>query len=657
MIVVWLARILFLACVACQILDQKQPSGKNNTVITNSRTIDQSGESTLDNTHKYLRMKRQEEGHEDDANDVIGKYMPDIDYALKGYDIFFGNPHASDADTDPGFRAAIFKVDYSDNNISGDKRFNIPNGMEIIKCNHNCKIDMSTTMIKGTKSYQKTLEAKASVTGSVPVLASFSASADYKEIKKHIEEEHYLYTSTEVTCCVYVATIKPYKQPEFTDDFKSGVNTLKEEYNEKTYDNFIKAYGTHYIKKAHLGAVYGQQSSISKSKWSDLERTEIDIKAAANYNGRFNLNVEGGTKKETELAKTFENAVEKHKKYFFGQKPPKDGNVSTWINMVKAEPQPIKLELASLDTLEGLKEYLEEKKKPKVLDNLKDSLKSYCSRLKEERIVSSCEAPKASCWNYVFVSLSGDVAAKQSSRGGLYKKDGKFREVDYWKKQQGEKAIWFSDKAQNEESSWRIGLKKAFKTGESSLESNGVSPCPEGLEWKYYDRVSKRWFEAGKRATVLPYYKGTCSEEIFVSLSGDAKSFHKTTPGKYIKQKDESGGLPYWLMTDVSDRVHAIWFDNNRGRWRIGPDPQKHLGGDIAVMYSTSSAVCPTALKWVYLDKNNPKNWIEAGEDVRVEQDVSCGEYRASSCSQCDEGRGKSLCNGECIWEFEHCFH
>jgi len=67
MFVVLLARILFLACVACKNPDEQQPGGRKNTVTTGSRTRDLSGETTLDTALKGLGAKRQlDEGEQGD---------------------------------------------------------------------------------------------------------------------------------------------------------------------------------------------------------------------------------------------------------------------------------------------------------------------------------------------------------------------------------------------------------------------------------------------------------------------------------------------------------------------------------------------------------------------------------------------------------------
>jgi len=328
-----------------------------------------------------------DESGTDDAEDgsEIAKYMPSFDYVLFGYDIFYGNPSGTSG-VDPGLRRAIFRANYSDNKFTSDLRF----------------IEESFIEITGVESYQKWLGTRARVESGIPFLAKFSASTDYKEVEKKTENEGTIYIVVEVIFSVYTADIKPYTYPEFTEDFISDVDTLTEDYDEKIYQDFINNYGTHYITGAQFGARYGQQSSISKESWSEMQSKGINIEAAASFSGKF-IRRKALTTDEEQQAMTFMKAIQQQKIYSFGPTPPADNESDTdwmmdeaWMKLVTKDPQPIQIKLSSLDQLNGLKAYLELNNKGKVLDNLKKSLSSYCSRLEKKGIVSSCEAPSKS---------------------------------------------------------------------------------------------------------------------------------------------------------------------------------------------------------------------------------------------------------------------
>merc|ERR1711990_487328 len=349
--------------VAINIQNPLRAKSEPMTQRAAARTPDQKGDEEDDADDAEDADADDSEDEADDGTGT-GKNMPNLDYVLAGYDIFYGNP-SSMSGVDPGFRHAIFRANYSDNKSIGDKKYKVPNGMDILS---DVSSKKGTTTITGTESYQDWLGRKASIGyghETKPFAAKFSASTDYKEVEKHIESEGTIYTVPEVEFSVYTTDINNYEYPEFTEDFIAGVDALTEEYDEKIYQNFINNYGTHFIKRATLGARYGQ---LQSSK-----------------------------------------ATEPVKKYSIGPPPPAYNESDTawmdnawmlmdddaWVELVTAGPQLIDFKLASLDQLPGLKAYLEVNNKGKVLDNLNKSLGSYSSLLEKKGVVSSCEAPRA----------------------------------------------------------------------------------------------------------------------------------------------------------------------------------------------------------------------------------------------------------------------
>ena len=92
--------------------------------------------------------------------------MNNIDYVLKGYDIYFGNPKTLGANTiDPGFRAPIFKATYIKQQETGDRRYKTPDGVNIVPC-HQCEFDFQTSTISGENSYQRSLDMKVFILNS-----------------------------------------------------------------------------------------------------------------------------------------------------------------------------------------------------------------------------------------------------------------------------------------------------------------------------------------------------------------------------------------------------------------------------------------------------------------------------------------------------------
>ena len=138
--------------------------------------------------------------------------------------------------------------------------------------------------VSGTQYYQSKLEEKASF-GFEGWGGSFSASADFKTIATSTKNQSTFFTQSEVSCCAYTASILHYDPPPFTNNFLAGVNSLPKNYEKSTYREFIKSFGTHYIKEANMGALYGQQSSISSESWGKMVEQDIKIDVSAGYSG------------------------------------------------------------------------------------------------------------------------------------------------------------------------------------------------------------------------------------------------------------------------------------------------------------------------------------------------------------------------------------
>ena len=117
--------------------------------------------------------------------------------------------------------------------------------------------------------------------------ARFAASASYKNLYEDTSNNSYFFTHSEVECCSYTASVLLYEPPEFTTGFMKALNSLNPmEMRPYTgYMNFIKSYGTHYIKEVSMGAMYGYQHKISKRSWGRLKEKEINIGLYAGYNG------------------------------------------------------------------------------------------------------------------------------------------------------------------------------------------------------------------------------------------------------------------------------------------------------------------------------------------------------------------------------------
>ena len=105
--------------------------------------------------------------------------------------------------------------------------------------------------------------------------------------------------------------------------------------------------------------------------------------------GLFSISAKLTTDSETKKAKEFQNECTEQTLYTTGEKPPSDGNPSTWLQQTSSDPEPLSVRLASIDTLGPLKKAVS----VEIIQNIRRALKDYCSQLLSDGIVSRCTPP------------------------------------------------------------------------------------------------------------------------------------------------------------------------------------------------------------------------------------------------------------------------
>ena len=141
-----------------------------------------------------------------------------------------------------------------------------------------------------------------------------------------------------------------------------------------------------------MGALFGEQSMIQTEDYNQMVGDGIDIGVSAGYSAQGIINSTFGSNHvETEVFRSF---TQERKTYSKGATPPSNLEALEWMGMTKVNPMPMKLRLASIDTLpiQGLVS-------ASVLSNIKLALSEYCPKLLADGKLSSCEdKPKPRTW-------------------------------------------------------------------------------------------------------------------------------------------------------------------------------------------------------------------------------------------------------------------
>ena len=182
--------------------------------------------------------------------------MPNIGYLFRGYNILKGNPIAPGKSFDPGFRQMIFEPTYDKDRYTADRRYKIPDNVDITK-KKACKSEFSSETVMTLADYQKSLMAKATVEGSASfkvVDAAFSASTEYNRVRQTIESNTKSIIKSEACCTAYEGFMNTGTPPKLSENFIAFVKRLPES---KEYGDFLNSFGTHFIDSVDMGARFG----------------------------------------------------------------------------------------------------------------------------------------------------------------------------------------------------------------------------------------------------------------------------------------------------------------------------------------------------------------------------------------------------------------
>jgi hypothetical protein len=183
-----------------------------------------------------------------------------MDYLMRGYNLFWGNPAPTDRTTDPGFVHHVFQDTYTNENTDATGRWQIPDGVDFTSCEGSCTMKTTVKVFDSLNSYVKNLRSMVhfDVSG---FDSSFGASVDFARVNNGFSEEDKMYTDCKASCCSYTASIQRYNSPRLSTNFINGVRSLPTTYDQDAYFKFVDDFGTHYVGRAVMGGVFGIHSS------------------------------------------------------------------------------------------------------------------------------------------------------------------------------------------------------------------------------------------------------------------------------------------------------------------------------------------------------------------------------------------------------------
>ena len=307
--------------------------------------------------------------------------FPNIGYVGSTYNIFKGNPRSTKG-LDPGFTLrTLYEYTYNNENTTVDGTYLIPDHTQATTST-TCSFQFSSETNQEIDSYFNSLkiDANADFSGWG---ASFSASADYKEVHESSTTRESTYTSSHAVCEAYITSVQ-LEAAALNPAFVDSVGNLPLQSQDSTdYQDFIQNWGTHVAIQMTMGGRYGIESTITTQDYSSMVSTGLDIKAAATYSGLISLNANVGTSEQKEQAQKFNSFRKDYQIYQIGGKPPLDESESpfNWAKTVKENPLPLRYNLLPITHFLTSRFFPDDENISQKQTNLQNTFLEYCQTL------------------------------------------------------------------------------------------------------------------------------------------------------------------------------------------------------------------------------------------------------------------------------------
>ena len=300
--------------------------------------------------------------------------IPNLNSAMEGYDPFSSNPFER---SDPGSRGQIFMPIEE----TKDGRIVINNFIDKAREDIHCDTDFSGTTIKNYYQYRKEKTASytfASSRSTTTGLFNFKASFGYGNSISLNERSIFNYFRTRIgeiveskaECITHAVSLSSFIKPTFTEAFIQSLRSLHtaatgrvdDAESARIYAEFVKDYGTHYMKTTSLGSKFifeKRFSNFSESYKQERDRQRCVEKSAKNSLkiGFMGISV---TKSFSESSKECEgntavktNTIDSNfhdaEITTIGSLPTQ--SFETWAESAKDSPVPIRFELEKMSFL------------------------------------------------------------------------------------------------------------------------------------------------------------------------------------------------------------------------------------------------------------------------------------------------------------------
>ena len=242
---------------------------------------------------------------------------------------------------------------YTQNLKSENLEFRIPDYTSS-KTRSSCSFTSSFNEYTGTKEYQKDLQVYVGLSlaySGVSFDGAFSASAEYKEMKKTTSESSTVVLESSADCELMSLEMPSFDMLDLNSDFSTAcLEALKGGKTE--WLNLFDKFGTHFVTSTVLGGRMHLRQEMKSENYQELVTMGVNIRAAAEFSYQsLSGKVDSQFNKNTNQTNAFNSRVEKKKVIYLGGEPPKNQTWEEWFDSVQVNPVPINYKINPIEEL------------------------------------------------------------------------------------------------------------------------------------------------------------------------------------------------------------------------------------------------------------------------------------------------------------------
>ncbi len=274
---------------------------------------------------------------------------------------------------------SFLAVELNSNNseYTPDRSALMPKGTDY-KSGSSGSYDQETLMLLSSYDFQQMFSQNVSLGVAIPQAFSFSNSTTYRRIEQETRTRNHLYTYTQVEFIDYELRLR-LDQSDFLpigEELRQAVLALPPVTNRQAYQEFINKFGTHFSTNIAFG---GRAYQFIKMSREDYRRMVLEgINVGVEAEGTFkNVTGQVGYGTETQKSREFRSIVARGQESVQWSGGTPSTNLDTWLNTIRQDPVPVKLQLSplyELFTRERFPQDLQIAQKQKLM---RDSVEQY----------------------------------------------------------------------------------------------------------------------------------------------------------------------------------------------------------------------------------------------------------------------------------------